>query len=109
MGSINKIAVQANPSHKNETVEKIAKTIRAGGVAQVIEPLCSKPKALSSNPGTTKGKETQSDGSLIFFASMLLITFFCIFSGLFSASLPHFTHFTSARGKSISYHVMHCF
>jgi hypothetical protein len=39
-------------------------TSRAGGVADVVEHLPSKSEALSSNPSTTKNKQTKTPGKL---------------------------------------------
>jgi hypothetical protein len=38
---------------KSETISKITRTRRAGGLVQAIEHLPSKCEALSSNPNTT--------------------------------------------------------
>jgi hypothetical protein len=54
-GSINrKIVVQAGPSKKLDSISKITRAKRVGGVA---EHLSSKGKALSSNTSTGKRKK----------------------------------------------------
>jgi hypothetical protein len=57
-GSLNRrIAVQASPDiNVRPFPKKITKAKRAGGVAQVVECLPSKFKALSSKPSTEKKK-----------------------------------------------------
>jgi hypothetical protein len=51
---LRKIPSQANPGKKRDPISKIP--IMVGGVAQVIECLPGKYKALSSNPGTGKNQ-----------------------------------------------------
>jgi hypothetical protein len=53
-----KMAVQAHLDIKRDRTSKITKAKRASGVAQVIEHLHSKHKALNSTPSTTKKKGT---------------------------------------------------
>jgi hypothetical protein len=54
-GGINRRSRSGQPGQKRETLlEKISKAKRAGGMAQVLEHLHNKPKALSSNTSATK-------------------------------------------------------
>jgi hypothetical protein len=51
MGSINRrIVVQAGPSIKQDSIPKITKTKKAGDMADVVDHLPSKNKALSTTP-----------------------------------------------------------
>jgi hypothetical protein len=54
---IGRIMVQTSLGKKRDPISKITRAKRAGGVAQVVEPLPSKCKALSSNPKTKKKKK----------------------------------------------------
>jgi hypothetical protein len=47
-----------------DPILKMPKTKRDGGVAQVARGLCSKHKALSSNPNTAKKKSKSKEGGL---------------------------------------------
>jgi hypothetical protein len=47
------LTIKGPPNNQNQLDKEIQ---RAEGVAQVVEILLSKPKALSSNPSTTKKK-----------------------------------------------------
>jgi hypothetical protein len=51
--------VQTSLGKKRDPISKITRAKRAGGVAQVVEPLPSKCKALSSNPKTKKKKKKE--------------------------------------------------
>jgi hypothetical protein len=56
-GSINRrITVHAVQGTKERPYLKITKEKRAGGMAYVVEHLCSKPETLSSNPIPAKKK-----------------------------------------------------
>jgi hypothetical protein len=52
----NRIAVQVGLGTKQDLLSKITRAKRAGGVANAVEPLLSKLKALSSNPVSPKSK-----------------------------------------------------
>jgi hypothetical protein len=60
------MVVQASPrgQGKQDPNSKITRVKRAGGVAQAIEYLPNKHKALSSNPGTTKMINTKEISKL---------------------------------------------
>jgi hypothetical protein len=47
------------PFKEYHSAMKSNEILRAGAVAQEVEYLCSKHKALSSNPSTTKGKKNE--------------------------------------------------
>jgi hypothetical protein len=49
--------IQARPGVKREFFPKITKAERTGSVAQVVEHLCSKPRALSLTPHNAKKKK----------------------------------------------------
>jgi hypothetical protein len=57
-GVIRRITVKAGPGKNYETLsEKQLKAKKARGVAQVVEDLTSRHKALSSSPSTAKRKK----------------------------------------------------
>jgi hypothetical protein len=51
---IRRTVVQASLGRKQDSISKITREIRVGGVAQVAENLLTKHKALSSNTSTAK-------------------------------------------------------
>jgi hypothetical protein len=57
MGSINRIVGPASLCINARPYLKITRARRAGGMAQMVECMLSKPKALSSNSSTAKGKK----------------------------------------------------
>jgi hypothetical protein len=52
---------QSSLGYKHNPISKINKAKRAGGMAQVVESLPSKFRAMSSNPSTTKKKKRIND------------------------------------------------
>jgi hypothetical protein len=62
MGSVTRrITVQASSGIKARHYAKITKVKRAGGVAQMMEHLLSKHKALSSTPVSQKKKKKRKE------------------------------------------------
>jgi hypothetical protein len=60
MGSLNtRMVVQALQAYTQDHIPKITKAKRPGGVAQVVQHLPSKYKALSLNPSTGENKQTK--------------------------------------------------
>jgi hypothetical protein len=68
------LTIKGPPNNQNQLDKEIQ---RAEGVAQVVEILLSKPKALSSNPSTTKKKNTKQPQSLIFEYASITKTVWC--------------------------------
>jgi hypothetical protein len=65
--------VQANLGKKQGTFSKITRVKRAGGVAQVVEYLPHKHKALSSKPSTVKAIKIIRKTKKLYFASLEFI------------------------------------
>jgi hypothetical protein len=59
------MAVQTGLGKKQNLIFKITRGKRAGGMAQVVECLPSKHKALSSNPSTTNTKKMSVEFNLL--------------------------------------------
>jgi hypothetical protein len=75
VGSINKTVVQASLGRNQDPISKITRMKGAGGMAQVVESLPSKSKALSFNPSSAQRKKIYFESIIIFYIIINKIKF----------------------------------